>query len=116
VVWNSVTSTDANKLERIQQKFTALYFKSLFPRVDYRYDFALEQLKMHTLLKRRYHLDALFLAQVYIGSIIFPSTLETAFGFLFDISVIFLCSTSVLLIKIAPLLDALQLLMLFVGM
>jgi hypothetical protein len=30
VVWNSITSTDANKLERIQQKFTALCFKRFF--------------------------------------------------------------------------------------
>jgi hypothetical protein len=26
VVWNSITTTDANKLERIQQKFAALCY------------------------------------------------------------------------------------------
>ncbi|PNF34240.1 hypothetical protein B7P43_G17496 [Cryptotermes secundus] len=76
VVWNSITSTDANKLERIQQKFTALCFKRFFPQVGYCYDFALEQLKLHTLHKRRYHLDALFLIQVYRGSVFCPSALE----------------------------------------
>ncbi|PNF40967.1 hypothetical protein B7P43_G08815 [Cryptotermes secundus] len=77
VVWNSITSTDANKLERIQQEFTALCFKRFFPQVDYRYDFALEQLKLHTLQKKRYHLDALFLIQVYRGSILCPSAFES---------------------------------------
>jgi hypothetical protein len=57
VVWNSITSTDANKLERIQQKFTALCFKRFFLQADYCYGFALE-LKLHILQKRRYHLDA----------------------------------------------------------
>jgi hypothetical protein len=38
-----------------------------------------------------------------------------SFGSLFDISKTFLGSKSVRLVKIAPLLDALQLLMLFVG-
>jgi hypothetical protein len=35
VVWNSIASNDANKLECIQQKFTALYFKYFFPQADY---------------------------------------------------------------------------------
>jgi hypothetical protein len=30
VVWNSLTSTDANKLERIQQKFTSVCFYRFF--------------------------------------------------------------------------------------
>jgi hypothetical protein len=42
VVWNSITSTDANKLQRIQQKFTALCFKCFFLQADYCYGFALE--------------------------------------------------------------------------
>jgi hypothetical protein len=36
VVWNSIASTDANRLEHIQQKCTALCFKRFFPHVDYR--------------------------------------------------------------------------------
>ncbi|PNF29809.1 hypothetical protein B7P43_G10577 [Cryptotermes secundus] len=76
VVWNSITSTDANKSEHIQQKFTALCFKRSFPQVDHCYNFALEQLKLHTLHKRRYHLNAFFLIQVYRGSVLCPSALE----------------------------------------
>jgi hypothetical protein len=41
VVWNSITSTDVNKFERIQQKFTALCFERFYPHVEYRYDFTL---------------------------------------------------------------------------
>jgi hypothetical protein len=44
----SITSTDANKLESIQQKFTALCLKRFFPQADYCYGFALEQFKLHT--------------------------------------------------------------------
>jgi hypothetical protein len=77
VVWNSITTTDANKLERIQQKFAALCYKRFLPRVHYTYSNALEHLKLHTLRKRRYHLDVLFLIQVYLGSKFCPSVLET---------------------------------------
>jgi hypothetical protein len=35
VAWNSITSTDANKLERIQQRFAALCFNCFFPQVKY---------------------------------------------------------------------------------
>jgi hypothetical protein len=76
VVWNSITSTDANKLERIQQKFTAICFKRFFPQANYCYDFALELLNLQTLRKRRYHIDALFLTQVFRGSVHCPSSLE----------------------------------------
>jgi hypothetical protein len=76
VVWNSITSTDANKLERIQRKFTVICFKRFFPQVKYSYDLALEQLHLHTLCKRRHHIDALFLNQVFRGSILCSSALE----------------------------------------
>jgi hypothetical protein len=33
VVWNSITSADASKLDRIQKKFKALCFKRSFPQV-----------------------------------------------------------------------------------
>jgi hypothetical protein len=77
VVWNSITTTNAKKLERIQHKFAALCLKRVVPQVDYSYDLALEQLKLHTLRKRRYHFDALFLTQLYRGSKFCPSVLET---------------------------------------
>jgi hypothetical protein len=66
VVWNSVTSTDANKLERIQQKFASVCFYHYFPHVPYIYTDALEKLSLQTLYKRR-HLYALFFVHVYRG-------------------------------------------------
>jgi hypothetical protein len=85
--------------------------------VHYYYDFALEQLKLHTLQKRRYHLDALFLTQVYRGSILCPSALEIVglrvpVRYIRDFPMFNVCS----LTNIAPLLDVLQLQMLFVWM
>jgi hypothetical protein len=77
VVWNSVTTADANKLERIQQKFAALCYNRFLPQVHYTYSNALEHLKLHTLHERRDHLNALFLIQVYLGSKFCPSVLET---------------------------------------
>jgi hypothetical protein len=41
VAWNSITSTDANKLERIQQSFATLCFNRFFPQVRYSYSLAL---------------------------------------------------------------------------
>jgi hypothetical protein len=65
IVWISVTSTDANKLERIQQKFAALCFNRFSFHVHYSYAYILEQLELHTLRKRRYHIDAPFPFLVY---------------------------------------------------
>jgi hypothetical protein len=76
VVWNSITSTDADKLERIQQRFAALCFNRFFPTVQFHYSPALEELKLHTLRMRRHRLDALFLLQVYFGFKFCPSVLE----------------------------------------
>jgi hypothetical protein len=42
-VWNSITTTDANKLECIQQKFAALCYNRFLPHVHYSYANALEQ-------------------------------------------------------------------------
>jgi hypothetical protein len=44
--------------------------------VHYSYSSALEYLKLHTLRKRRYHLDEIFPIQVYLGSKFCPSVLE----------------------------------------
>jgi hypothetical protein len=74
-VWNSITTTDANKLERIQQKFAALCYNRFLPHVYYSYANALEYLKLRTLHKRRYHLDALFI-KVYRGLKYCPFLLE----------------------------------------
>jgi hypothetical protein len=67
VVWNSITSTDASKLELIQQKFAALCFYCFFPQVRYCYTLAVQELNLHTLSMRRHRLDAVFLTQVYSG-------------------------------------------------
>jgi hypothetical protein len=77
-VWNSITSTDADKLESIQQRFAALCFNRFFPQVHYSHSLALEELKLHALCMRRHHLDALFLTQVYLTSKFCSCVLEIA--------------------------------------
>jgi hypothetical protein len=77
VVWNSITSTDANKLERIQQRFEVLCFKRFFnPEVPYCYSFVLEELQLLTLRVRRHRLDDFFLTQVYSDFKFCPSVFE----------------------------------------
>jgi hypothetical protein len=58
-VWNSLTFTHSNTLERIQQKFAALHFNSFFLPVHHSYA------------------HAVFLIQVYLGCKFGPSVLET---------------------------------------
>jgi hypothetical protein len=67
VVSNSVTSTESNKLESIQQKFATLCYNNFFPDVYYRYTDALEYLKLHTLQKGMCHFGVLFPVKVYLG-------------------------------------------------
>jgi hypothetical protein len=99
VVWNSITSTDANKLECIQQRFVAVCFNRFFPQVHYCYSLALEELKLPTLLMRTHRLDAFFLTQVYFGSKFCPSVLEI-FGlrvparYIRDFALFNVCSSS----------------------
>jgi hypothetical protein len=76
VVWNSIMSTDANKLERIQQRFAALCFNRFFPQVHFSYSLALEELKLHILRMTKYRFDVLFLIQVYLCSKFCLSVLE----------------------------------------
>jgi hypothetical protein len=64
LVWNTIMSTDAHKLERIQQKFTSVCFYHFFPRVPCTYTVAMEKLGLRSLWKRRHYLDAFFI-QVY---------------------------------------------------
>jgi hypothetical protein len=61
VVWNSITSTDAKRMEYIQQKFAAFRFNRFFPLVDYIYCLSLDQLKLHALQKRRHHFEVFLL-------------------------------------------------------
>jgi hypothetical protein len=67
VVWNSVTNTDSNKLERIQRKFAALCHNRFFSDMDYHYSYMLDKLKLQTLHTRRCHNDAFFLICVFKG-------------------------------------------------
>jgi hypothetical protein len=69
-------STDANKLEHIQQKIVALCFNRFFPEVCYCYSLALEGLKFPSLLMRRYRLKTFLLIQVYLNSKFCPPFLE----------------------------------------
>jgi hypothetical protein len=90
IVWNAITSTDANKLERNQQKFVSVSFYPFSPHVPYTYTFALGKLSLHSLCERRYHLDALFLFRFVVALnstlpfwkmlafVLFPSILGTS--------------------------------------
>jgi hypothetical protein len=116
VVWNSMTTTDANELERIQQRFAALCYYLFLPHVHYSYTRVLEYSKLHALRKRRYHLDAQFLIQVYRGlkyclSLLEAVGLRDPTRYLRDFSM-FNFSPS---IRTVLLLDAHQLLMLSAG-
>jgi hypothetical protein len=71
VVWNSITSTDTNKLERIQQKFASFCFYRFSPYVPCTYTDALEKLSLQSLRKRRHHLDA---------GVLWPEILRFPFG------------------------------------
>jgi hypothetical protein len=107
VFWNSITSTDANKLERIQQKFAVLCFNCFFPNVHHSHAYTLhayEEEEKHM----RYSLFkfALLLNSVHFWNLFFFESLLT-------ISETFLCSISTLKVKIALLLDAVQLIKLW---
>jgi hypothetical protein len=78
VVWNSITSTDAKKLERIQRKFVALCYNRFLSRGSngYSYANALQVLNLRTLHDRRHQLDATFVTNVFLGSKSCPSTID----------------------------------------
>jgi hypothetical protein len=67
VVWNTITSTDANKLEYIQQMFTPVCFYHFVPHVPYTYTVALEELGLHFYIKGDFTLILFFLVQIYNG-------------------------------------------------
>jgi hypothetical protein len=85
VVWNSVTSTNTNKLERMQQRFEAPCFNRIFPDAHCLYSLALEELKLYILRMRRHRLDALFFTQVYLTFKSFLFWKLLAFEFLLGI-------------------------------
>jgi hypothetical protein len=114
VFWNSITSTDAKKLERIQQRFSALCFNRFFPEVHYSYSLSLEEIKLHT-LRTCITLCVYFLIQMYIGPMnIFCPVLEIVglqvpAWYIRDFALFNVCSSC----KIVLLLDMHQLLMIF---
>jgi hypothetical protein len=69
VVWNSITSTDAKNLERIQRKFLALCYNRFLSRDSngYSYANALRVLNLRTLHDRRHLLDAIFVINAFFG-------------------------------------------------
>jgi hypothetical protein len=96
-VLNSVTSTDANKLERIQLKFASVL--SFFPHVPYIYADALEKSNLQILRKRRQDLDALFLVQAYRGfkscaSLLENTSLRVPFSSLRDFQLFGVCPSN----------------------
>ena len=77
VVWNSVTSSDSMKLERVQRKFIRLCYERFWQnRFDYNYENLLKIANFHTLHSRRLHLDALFLFNAFRGRLRCESVLE----------------------------------------
>jgi hypothetical protein len=53
IVWNSITTTDANILERTQQKYAALCYNRFLPHVYLCESSSLEYLELHALRKSR---------------------------------------------------------------
>lgn len=66
-VRNSITSTNARKLEFILQKFIALCQSNIFSHDHITYDDFQKILKLHTLHDRRFHLHPLFSIFAYSG-------------------------------------------------
>jgi hypothetical protein len=67
VAWNTLTSTDASKLEHIQRKLLALSHNRFFPPVHYSYVSALDHLNFYSLCSRRDHSNMRFVVIVYNG-------------------------------------------------
>jgi hypothetical protein len=105
IVWNSITSTDAKKLEHIQRKFAALCYNRFLSPDSNGYSYAYTQvLNLRTLHERRHQLDAIFVINVFLGSnlVHLPWTL-LVFEFLLGISETLLCFMLVHPIKTVPL-------------
>jgi hypothetical protein len=78
LVWNSLTTTDFSKLERIQEKFATLYYNRIFKNLNaYKHNWVLDKLKLNILQERRRNFDVLFIRNVCNGFIACPSLLQT---------------------------------------
>jgi hypothetical protein len=67
VIWNSVTSTDAKKLERIEQKFASVRVYRFPPRAPYDYTSALKNLSLHSISELETSPWSIIFVQVYGG-------------------------------------------------
>jgi hypothetical protein len=76
IVWSSITFAVVNKMEGIKQNLSVLCFNRFFSRVLYSYGYVVEQLKLHSLHKRKCHPETLFLIQIYLGSKFCPFLLD----------------------------------------
>jgi hypothetical protein len=72
-VWNSITSTDARKLERIQRKFVAICQHRFFTYDHVTCEDFLKFLKLYTLHDRRLYVDALFYFCLFRFKMLFVS-------------------------------------------
>jgi hypothetical protein len=78
VAWNSITSTDSFKLERVQIQFATLYHSKFCAGVcGSNYEGILSRLNISTLNSRRKRLDALFLINVFKNKISCSSIFDT---------------------------------------
>ena len=76
-IWNSVTSTNAEKLEHIQWKFLAVRQYRFFTCDRGTYEDFLKFLNLYTLHNRRLYLDVQFLISVHSGLKCSLSLLDT---------------------------------------
>lgn len=70
VVWNSLNSSDAAQIERVQKRFIRIVYDRYFGRrCFYDYDYILKDLLLQNLLNRRIARDVLFLHKVVHGRV-----------------------------------------------
>jgi hypothetical protein len=78
VVWNSITSTDYDKLERNRRKFAALCYARFFSNaITSKYEDILDRLNFLPLHARRRHLDSVSLINAFKGNITCPSIVDS---------------------------------------
>jgi hypothetical protein len=112
VACNSITSTNATKLERIQWKFVSLRHRRFFSQWPYSYINVLNNLKFHTLSDLRCHLEALFYLMFWVVQNFVLSFWElSAFKCRIEISEILKCFMLTLAVATALPLDAFRRLM-----
>jgi hypothetical protein len=107
VSWNTLTSSEASKLARIQRVFSVVLQSFLSTNSMWAsYVSALDRLNSHTLCSRGRHLYEFFLVNVYNGFKCFlPYSKLLEFAFVFEIVETFLCLLLFYHIKVVRLLE-----------